>query len=260
METALADRLEDFEIGLDRRASDQVTEHDWGTAFLNPSVPLLWDANWILIERPGIGFAEIEAIADEVIGGAGMDHRTVFLRDQDAARAMLPEVAATGWDVEHLLQMVLRVEPDRDAEAKVREVGQEEIEPLRRELIRSGLPGAGPLAEATVDQLLAWDQRLGEVAGDRWFVADHDGEPASACRLLAADGIGQVEDVGTVEAARGRGLGRSVTLRAARASVEEGNAITFLGALADDWPRLMYAKLGFEPLRESFVFRRRPGR
>ena len=258
MATALSDRLEDFEIELDRRATEQVTEHDWGTAFVNPSVPLIWDANWVLIERSDLGFAEIEAIADEVIGGAGMDHRTVFLHDQEAARELSPDAVASGWSVERTLQMVLRDEVRGEPEVEVREVHQAEIEDLRRELITSGLPGAGPVALATVDQLLAWDERLGEIAGDRWFVADHEGEPASACRLLAGDGIGQVEDVGTLERARQRGLARSVTLAAARASLADGNAVTFLGALADDWPRLMYGKLGFEPLRESVVFRRRP--
>ena len=258
MEPALASRIEDFEIELDRRATEELIEHDWGAAFLNPSVPLLWDANWVLIEQPGLRFAEIEAIADEVIGGAGMDHRTVFVRDQQAAREMRPDAVARGWGVEHTLQMVLREDPDREPEVEVREARQAEIEDLRRELITSGLPGAGPVASATVHQLLAWDERLGEIAGDRWFVANHAGKPASACRLLAGDGFGQVEDVGTLERAREQGLGSAVTLTAARASVAEGNEVTFLGALADDWPRLMYAKLGFEPLRESLVFRRRP--
>jgi ribosomal protein S18 acetylase RimI-like enzyme len=249
MELALASRIEDFEIELDRRATEEVTEHGWGAAFLNPSV---------LIEQPGLLFAEIEAIADEVIGGAGMNHRTVFVRDQEAAREMRPDAVARGWGVEHTLQMVLREDADREPEVEVREARQAEIEDLRRELITSGLPGAGPVASATVDQLLAWDERLGEIGGDRWFVADYSGEPASACRLLAGDGFGQVEDVGTLERAREQGLARAVTLAAARASVADGNEVTFLGALADDWPRLMYAKLGFEPLRESLVFRRRP--
>ncbi len=75
---------------------------------------------------------------------------------------------------------------------------------------------------------------------------------------LAGEGIGQVEDVGTLPAARERGLGRAVTLAAAEASAAEGNELTYLGALADDWPRLMYAKLGFEEVGESFIFRRHP--
>jgi hypothetical protein len=174
---------------------------------------------------------------------------------------MVPDVLARpGWSVERGVRMVLRRPPDREPEAEVREVRQVEVEPLRRELISAGLPAAAGATEQTIDQLLEWDRRLGAAGGDRWFAAELDGQPASACRLLAMDGtgVGQVEDVGTLEPARGNGLARAVTMAAARASVADGNEVTFLGALADDWPRLMYAKLGFELLRENVAFRCRP--
>jgi hypothetical protein len=266
---AADERLKDWEIDLERRATEQVTDHDWGQAFINPSLPLIWDANWVLIEQPGLDFEEIREIAAEVLGGHGMEHRTVLVADLDAGEAMVPDVLATpGWSVERGVRMVLRGPPDREPEAEVREVGQDEIEPLRRELIRAGLPGSlrsvagGGSTEETIDQLLGWDRRLGAAGGDRWFAAELDGKPASACRLLSMEGtgVGQVEDVGTLEPARGNGLARAVTMAAARASAADGNEVTFLGALADDWPRLMYAKLGFELLRENVAFRRRPGR
>ena len=137
-------------------------------------------------------------------------------------------------------------------------MGEAQIEGLRRELIRDGLPLVGTHTVLVVDQLLEWDRRLAKAGGDRWFLARADGEPAACCRLLARDGIGQVEDVGTLPSARGRGLGRAVTLAAAEASVADGNQLTYLGALADDWPRLMYSKLGFDEVGESYVFRRTP--
>ena len=52
-------RIIDFELGLDGDASEQVVEHDWGASFLSPSIPLVWDANWVLIERPGMSAEEI---------------------------------------------------------------------------------------------------------------------------------------------------------------------------------------------------------
>ena len=99
---------------------------------------------------------------------------------------------------------------------------------------------------------------MGEYDGDRWFVAPAGGDPASACRLLARDSIGQVEDVGTLPEARNQGLARAVTLAAARASEEDGNELTFLAAAADDWPRLLYARLGFDEIGQLHAFRRRP--
>ncbi len=251
-------RITDFEIELDRDCCEQVVEREWGASFLCPSIPLVWDANWVLIERPGMSVAEIEAVADEVIGGAGMKHRTVLVRDMEAAFGMVGEFEARGWNVERGLRMDWNRPPDRDPEASVDEVGQEHLDELRRELIRGGLPVKGPQTAEVISQLIEWERMIGRVGGDRWFLARADGRPAACCRLLARDGIGQVEDVGTLPAARGRGLGSAVTLAAARASAADGNELTYLGALADDWPRLMYAKLGFDEVRETVAFRRPP--
>ena len=154
--------------------------------------------------------------------------------------------------------MEWRRPPERGPEIEVEEVGLEEIAGLRRELIRDGLPVIGAQTEQTVEQLLEWDRMLGVAGGDRWFMARAGGEPAACCRLLAGEGIGQVEDVGTLPAARERGLGRAVTLAAAEASAADGNELTYLGALADDWPRLMYERLGFDEVGKSFIFRRTP--
>ncbi len=251
-------RILDFELALDGDAAEQVAEHEWGASFLSPSIPMVWDANWVLVERPGMGAAEIEALADELIGGAGMEHRSVFFRDLDEAARLVTEFEALGWNVERDVAMVRRRPPDRGPGIEVEEVGEAQIEGLRRELIRDGLPLVGSQTALVVDQLLEWDRRLAKAGGDRWFLARADGEPAACCRLLARDGIGQVEDVGTLPSARGRGLGRAVTLAAAEASVADGNQLTYLGALADDWPRLMYSKLGFDEVGESYVFRRTP--
>ena len=106
---AADERLKDWEIELERRATEEVTDHDWGQAFINPSLPLIWDANWVLIAQPGLGFEEIREIAGEVLGGHGMEHRTVLVADLDAGEAMVPDVLATpGWSVERGIRMVLR--------------------------------------------------------------------------------------------------------------------------------------------------------
>ncbi|MFN8161755.1 MAG: GNAT family N-acetyltransferase [Solirubrobacterales bacterium] len=254
----MIERILDFEVALERVACERVSEHPWGESFLCPSIPLIWDASWVLITDPELGAAQIAEIADQVIGGAGMEHRTVLVRDLVVAWAPVPEFEALGWDVERGATMRWRGVPDREPEVGVTEVGEDEIVGLRRELIAATLPPGGYDAGETIDQLLEWDRMLARAGGDRWFVARHEGEPAACCRLLAAGGVGQVEDVGTLPRARERGLGRAITLAAARASAADGNEITYLGARADDWPRLMYEKLGFELIAEEVTFRRRP--
>ena len=139
-----------------------------------------------------------------------------------------------------------------------REVRLAEIEGLRKALIDESMPADGGGA-AAVDQLYELDRRYGEVAGDRWFVAPAEGEPMSACRLLRdGNGIGQVEEVGTLTAARERGYAKATVLAAIAAAQEAGDETIFLTAEAADWPQLFYARLGFETVGEITVLRRRP--
>jgi ribosomal protein S18 acetylase RimI-like enzyme len=251
-------QLLDWEIEREERIAEQVEQHGWGRAFLSPGVPLVWDANWILIEQTGMTVDDIIAAADQAIGSAGMGHRTVVARDPGDGRRLVPEFESRGWGIEPGLRMVVRRAPDRKSEIQVAERRMDEIADLRAELIRKQLEEIGVGNEQVTEQLLEWEARIGDCDGDRWFVAPANGEPASACRLLARDGIGQVEDVGTLPEARGKGLARAVTLAAARASEDDGNRLTFLAAAADDWPRLLYEKLGFDEAGCLYAFRRRP--
>ena len=238
--------------------AERIDHHEWGRVFLSPAIPLVWDANWVLIERAGMAVDEIVEIADQAIGSAGMHHRTVVPLDPAEGSRLAPEFEARGWEVDTGVYMVLRGVPDRDSAVEVAERRQEEIGQLRRRLIREDLALLGLDPGTTTDQLLEWSRRMGASDGDRWFVAPAGDDPVSACRLLSRDGIGQVEDVGTLQEARGQGLARAVTLAAIRASLAAGNDLTYLAALADDWPRLFYARLGFAEVGNLNAFRRRP--
>lgn len=80
----------------------------------------------------------------------------------------------------------------------------------------------------------------------RLFAAEAEGKLVAHAELYSHDGVGQVEDVVTLEPYRGRGLARALVLRAAAESRAAGNVLTFLVAYADDWPRRLYERLGFE--------------
>jgi GNAT superfamily N-acetyltransferase len=133
-----------------------------------------------------------------------------------------------------------------------------EIERLWRALIAEELPPEVDELEATVDQLFELGARYGAAGGDRWFVAPAAGEPLSACRLLRRDGIGQVEDVGTLEHARERGYAKATVTAAVAAAKAAGDTTIFLTAEAADWPQLLYARLGFETVGDLTILRRRP--
>jgi GNAT superfamily N-acetyltransferase len=252
----MRDELLEFELSLDLKISDEVIAHDWGRVFLCPGLPLVWDLNWILIEREGMAAAEVIAAADEVM--ADFDHRAVAIKGEaDGVRLAAEFADIPDWEVETTIYMVWNGEAGHQATSEVRETPFADCERLRRKLIHAGLSEekAGGDWEATTDQLLEMDRRFAAASGDRWFVAPPE-EPASACCLLSGDGVGQVEEVGTLAAARGRGFAQTTVLAAARASREAGHRVTFLSADADDWPRQMYEKLGFEPGGTMHVLRR----
>ncbi|MGI8461167.1 MAG: GNAT family N-acetyltransferase [Solirubrobacterales bacterium] len=250
-------------LEVERSVAEQVVELDGMTALLDPSLPDHWDASYLIVERPGIAVEAVLAAADEAIGGAGLRHRTIAVFDGDDGERLAPGLEARGFKIERGVYMIDRGEPDRpaSAEIEVEEVGLDDLAVTRREFHRIGLAeemGEQWVTEDVLDQFIARDAKFGEAFGDRWFVARENGEVASFCRLLAAEGLGQVEDVGTLPAARNRGLARAVMLAAVEASRAQDDEITFLCALADDWPRKLYARLGFEPFGREVCFYRDP--
>jgi ribosomal protein S18 acetylase RimI-like enzyme len=265
-----------FELALDDRVTDEVRHEDWGRAYLCPSLPLIWDANWVEFERTGLAVDEVIAIADEVLGGEGFAHRTLCALDEADGKRLAEALEAEpgrwpGWEVERTRYMAWNGgdlvaaaggaetgHGDGSAPAAAREVTFDQAEALRRALTVELTPAGEADPEATVDQLMELDRRYSERCGDRWFVAPAEGEPASACRLYRQGGIAQVEDVATLEAARERGYAKAIVLAAVAAAQEAGDATIFLTADAADWPQLMYAKLGFETVGELTILRRRP--
>jgi GNAT superfamily N-acetyltransferase len=259
VDTATRRRLLEFEMGLDRQANDEVVEHEWGAAFLSPSLPHVWDVSWLAVERTGLAAAELVELGDEVLGGAGFAHRTLVICDEaDGARLRPQFDALPGWEVERVRYMTWRGDSGRKAAAAVRETPLAEILPLRRELIRESMPSGASRPEQTLDELLEMDRRFGEAGGDRWFVAPAEGDPAAACRLFDVDGIAQIEDVGTLGPQRQRGLAQSIVLAALAEARAPEPELIFLTADAADWPQLMYEKLGFEPVGELHIPRRKP--
>jgi GNAT superfamily N-acetyltransferase len=252
-------RLLDFEIGLDRAVSDAVVEEEWGAAFLCPSTPLIWDNSWIAIERAGLSAEEAIEVGDRVLGGAGFEHRTIVLCDEAEGKRLAPEFEERpGWEVELSRYMTWRGDSGRRGAIEARETTLAEILPLRRELSRESMPPGIDHLEETVEQLLELERRYGEAGGDRWFVADGVDGPAAACRLLAGAGLQQVEDVATLEPARERGLAQAVVLAALAEAHTADPELIFLVADGADWPQLMYAKLGFEPVGDLHILRKKP--
>jgi GNAT superfamily N-acetyltransferase len=88
-------------------------------------------------------------------------------------------------------------------------------------------PPAAPVTviDATDPRLPAWV--LGHFTGEAWVVLGEHGEVLSTAVLKRYDDRLREISVGTAEAARGRGLARSVVAAAARAVLNEGRAVLY---------------------------------
>jgi GNAT superfamily N-acetyltransferase len=249
-------RMLTFERDLLRRTTTRTEPFRWGTAYLDDRFPLRWDSNLLWADAPldGVGADELAGEADRILGGAGLTHRNILVDDVVPSRRLAPRFVSLGYAWDRLLTMVLRGEPDRPPTVPVEEVDVETYVPIVADAIR---PEPYATSEEVVDQL-AGHRRVLAAAGARFFIARVDGVPAGRCELYLGDGVAQVEDVGTLEAYRGRGLARAAVLRAVREARAAGCDLIFLHADEDDWPRHLYEKLGFAPFARWSAFDR-PG-
>jgi ribosomal protein S18 acetylase RimI-like enzyme len=238
---------------IDEAVVDEVHPTDHGSALLTPSLPLVWQLNAIRVEDAAAGPEAVAAEAERVLGGAG--HRKLVVHDPELGARLAPALAAEGWNVYRLLVM-LRDRPSerpvaRGAGAEVeRETGAATLAAFRREQ---------PFGwqETAVQQLGGMDERYGRATRARDFAAP-PADPACACRLYTADGLAQVDEVGTLAKRRNQGHASAAVLAAADTAAAEGCDPVFLLTDAADWPQRWYRRLGFSPVGTLYEFLKLP--
>jgi RimJ/RimL family protein N-acetyltransferase/predicted GNAT family acetyltransferase len=245
----MLDRISAFQRSIQDGAAERRVPLRFGTGLFCDSLPDVYDLNYVR--------AETAAPADEIaaaVDGAmeAFFHRKVTLAEGESATAA--ELAAAGWEPATHLVMVLQREPDRrTAAGSVREVAFAEIEPLRTAMISAEPWGSAHIA-ASLNQ---GRKRIAQAVPLRYFGVFEGDRVAGYCELREAGGVAQIEDVNTLAATRGRGLGRAL-VQAVADEARSGNDIVFLEALADDWPRLLYEKVGFDVVASRHLLLRRP--
>ena len=246
-----------FERGIQERTCTRSIPSAFGTAFLNDAYRIRWDSNLLWVDRPASA-DELADEADRILGGAGLPHREIRVDDDDAGTVLVEGLVARGYGADRLVVMRQdgRIEP-RAADDPVEEVDLPTLRPTIETVIRREPYGND---EATVRILAAFGLELVRHAGARFFCARVDGEIASLCELYRAGTIGQIENVNTLQEYRERGLARRVIRRAAEEAVADGADLVFLQALDDDWPKELYADLGFSPIGHVWSFVRPPGK
>lgn len=237
----MIERIHAFRAALQDALAEERVPAANAEGLFAPSVREVYDLNYLRAERaapPDVLAEEADRLMEDFF------HRRVIVERPDPGSAA--GFRARGWTVTPHLIMARTRKPDRRVDtAMVREVDFAELLAARREVTVGE-----PWGDTEISSLL--DRAKGLVMGavpTRFFAALVDGEVAAYCEVRTRDGVAQIEDVNTLERFRGRGLGRAVVQHAADVAAERSDVV-YLEALADDWPRELYRRLGFTTVAE----------
>lgn len=231
---------------IDEGTAERLEPTPYGPVVVNERLDRVHDLNFMRADRPGGATADqLAAEAERVQGAAGIGHRRVNLRDETALERLQAPFLALGWSPERFVLMAQRRDPDRPAEAAVQEVDEATLRPVWAEGIRR-LPHGQD--EEVVRQILEHRRLIADAVPTRFFAAADGGRLVAHCELYTLGGAAQIENVVTLAEFRRRGFARALVLHAADEARAAGNDLVFLVADADDWPRKLYERLGFETI------------
>jgi len=257
--TDVLERIEAFERELEGRLSTRTERCRFGTAYFHEGFPRRWDSNVVWVDEPldGVSAQELAADADDVLGRAGLEHRAIWVVDVAQGERLSPGLASLGYEIDRNVVMVHAREPDVWNDERAERI---DLVSAKRFYVTAHLEGHADAEVADAQMLADFRDVLVEHADVRFFGARVDGEVVAGCELYRLGDVAQVEDVYTLAEHRGRGLARAAVLAAVRAARGAGADLVFLGADEEDWPKHMYAKLGFDEVSRSYDFVIRPAR
>jgi hypothetical protein len=253
-ELAIALRL-DRDVRL--RGGQETIELPEGFVVRHAGLPDIHYLNAVLLRPPlaeHLDASAIAAIAEQWLGH--LQHRYVVLDDGEAGGRLAPELMERGWERRRTLFMVYRGEPGRlPDDPRARAVSEAELRALQLANFGGGrfcpLRARGPGAAARRGAGVAarGDHRARVRRGRGWGAAV-DGHAVPGPRRRGTSR----RDGGGGRHVRLPPRARAVVGRAVRAALSWGADLVTIPADADDWPQLLYAKLGFEPVGIEVAF------
>lgn len=238
-------------------AAGRVEPLAYGVAFLSDDLPRVLDQNFLWAQdAQRLAAAQLIADADRLQGAARLTHRRIVVDHEPLWRELTAAFDAAGWRRETEVVMTCHAEPDREVDtARVHgDLTHEQLSPAVAEYY--GSESWGGDAE-TRRQLLEHGRRMGRAAGEEQrFGVLEDDRVVAYCKLWHHAGTAQIEDVVVLPGHRGRGHGRAVVTAALRAARVLRVELLFIVADDEDWPKELYARLGFRPVGRMRIFDR----
>lgn len=230
------------------RTADELRPIEGGYVVSSSSLPAVWSINHVRVAVP-LGFESVVELADQQM----RDRRYVqiVVENQDTGLALEDAFRAASWRTERELLMVLSAPPERYADTSiVIDAGEAEMAEMMRRWY-----GDEELDPRALDQLVEFSRRESRACRDRLLgVRSSDGELVAICKLRGDGRTAQVEDVYTAPEARGRGFARALVTRAVELARDAGHDLIFIIADDNDWPKELYARIGFRPVGRVWQF------
>lgn len=228
-----------------------VTESAIGWTARSTELPHVHTLNQVHVTTP-CAARDALALAESQQSHLGYRHLVVDVPEVAAALSD----AVADWKSDREVLMALEAAPARGADtARVTELSEEETDALMRRWLEEELTDAGP---EVFEQLAEYQRRESRVWDERRLGTRDDVGAAVALTKLRSDGAGTawVEDVYTLPDARGRGHARALVTYAVEDARSRGHRLTFIVADDRDWPKELYADVGFRPVAQVWTFHR----
>lgn len=225
-----------------------VCEADVGWTARCTDLPLVHTLNQVHVTTD----TSVEAVlarADAHQSGLAYRHLVV---DDPRTAEVLGEALA-GWKAEREVLMAVAATPGRRVDtSRVTTLDRAETVGLMR---RWDVEEHLDTTPGVIDQLIEYQLREGR-AWDERCLGVREGGDAVAVTKLRSDGrtTAWVEDVYTVPEARGRGHARALVTYAVEQARAEGHRLIFIIADDNDWPKQLYADVGFRPVTFTWSF------
>ncbi len=218
----------------------------YGVAIFNQALPLRYDSNYLLVDQLPNGVSPDDLSRE----ARRLDRPAIMVRDERTGERLVPGFEQLGWQLHRGLVMAHRRPPERTADTGlVQEVDEAALRPARRAQL-AGSPGRRRRWWSS-----SWPPSW-PLLGSWWraFAVLVDGQVASYVDLYSDGRTAQLEDLATLGQYRGCGYASALVLHTLQEARRAGCDLVFLVADAQDWPKALYRRLGFDELGRYVKF------